>query len=94
MLLIFAAAAAWVAVRMPPAYGVYTALQVVLAAAQGWHLQSFYSVPRYLAVIFPCYFAFAVLLNQRRGQHIAWLVVSTAAMLALSALYGAWRFIG
>ena len=94
VLLVFAAAAVWVALRMPPAYGVYTVLQVALAAVQGWHLQSFYSVPRYMAVIFPCYFAFAALLTQRPGWRIPWLVVSAGAMLTLSALYGSWQFIG
>jgi hypothetical protein len=79
---------------MPPAHGVYTAAQVLLAAVQGWHLQSFYSVPRYLAVIFPCYFAFAALLSRRPGLQIPWLVLPAAAMLALSALYGSWQFIG
>jgi hypothetical protein len=45
-------------------------------------------------VIFPCYFAFAVLLSRRPGLQIPWLVLSAAAMLALSALYGSWQFIG
>ena len=94
VLLLFAAAAVWVWLRMPPAYGVYAVVQVLLAAVQGWHLQSFYSVPRYLVVIFPCYFAFAALLTRRPGLQIPWLVLSAAAMLALSALYGSWRFIG
>ena len=72
ILFMFALAAVWVALRMPPAYGVFAVTQVLLAARQGWFLHLFVSVPRYLIVVFPCYFAFATLLASRRGLQVVW----------------------
>jgi hypothetical protein len=92
--LIFAIGAAWVAWRMPVAYGAFAVLQVLLAGRQGLFLHFFISVPRYVAVIFPCYFAFATLLGRRRNLQITWLLISATSMVVNAALYGAWRFLG
>jgi hypothetical protein len=92
--LIFAIGAAWVAWRMPAAYGAFAVLQVLLAGRQGLFLHFFISVPRYVAVIFPCYFAFATLLGRRRNLQITWLLISATSMVVNAALFGAWRFLG
>lgn len=94
MLLGFAAAAIWVARRMPLSYGIYAIAMVLLAVRTGWYVHSFVSVARYLAVIFPCYFAFATLLQSRRTLQLAWLLISASILLTYSALYGSGRFIG
>ena len=67
---------------------------MLLSARQGLYLHYFISVPRYVAVIFPCYFAFATLLAPRRNLQVTWLLVSASAMVVNAALYGAWRFLG
>jgi hypothetical protein len=94
VLIIFAIGAAWVALRMPAAYGAFAVTQVLLALRQGLFLHFFISVPRYVAVIFPCYFAFATLLARRRNLQLTWLLVSAASMVVNAALFGAWRFLG
>jgi hypothetical protein len=94
VLIVFAIGAAWVALRMPVAYGAFAIGQIVLAADQGLFLHIFSLVPRVVSVIFPCYFAFATFLAPRRNLQVAWLLVSASAMVLLSAMYGAWRFIG
>jgi hypothetical protein len=94
VLIVFAIGAAWVALRMPAAYGAFAVTSVLLSARQGLYLHYFISVPRYVAVIFPCYFAFATLLAPRRNLQVTWLLVSASAMVVNAALYGAWRFLG
>ena len=94
VLVAFAIAAVWVAFRMSPAYGLFAVTMVLLAGLQGWNLHFLVSVPRYLSVVFPCYFAFATLLAGRRNLQLGWLLISASIMLVFSALYGAWQFIG
>ena len=94
VLVVFAIGAVWVALRMPAAYGVFALTQILVAADQGLYLHMFSLVPRVVSVIFPCYFAFATLLVARRSLQFGWLLVSASAMVFLSAMYGAWRFIG
>lgn len=94
VLIVFAIGAAWVALRLPAAYGAFAVTQVLLAARQGLFLHFFISVPRYVAVVFPCYFAFATLLAPRRSFQVTWLLVSAASLFVNAALYGAWRFLG
>jgi hypothetical protein len=90
----FALAAVWVAVRMPTPYGALAVTSVLLAGREGWYLNYFISVPRYVAVVFPCYFAFASLLASRRSLQLSWLSVSGSLLVVYSALYGSWRLIG
>ena len=92
--IIFAIGAVWVALRMPAAYGAFAVTQVLLGLRQGLYLQFFLSVPRYVAVVFPCYFAFATLLAPRRNLQAAWLLLSATSLVMDAALYGAWRFLG
>lgn len=94
VLIVFAIGAGWVMLRMPASYGAFAVTQVLLAARQGLDLHYFISVPRYVVVIFPCYFAFATLLASKRNLQLTWLLVSASAMVVNAALYGGWRFIG
>jgi hypothetical protein len=94
ILILFAIGAVWVALRMPAAYGAFAVTQVLLAARQGLFLHFFISVPRYVMVVFPCYFAFATLLAPRRSLQVTWILVSAASLFVNAALYGAWRFLG
>jgi hypothetical protein len=90
----FGAATVWVVRRLPSRYAAYTLVFFLLCVYQGWHLGQYHSVPRYLVVIFPAYFAFARLLELRPGLLRPWLAVSGSMMAIEAALYGAGRFIG
>jgi hypothetical protein len=79
---------------MPPAYGALAVTPVLLVVRQGWYLHYFISVPRYLAVVFPCYFAFATFLAPRRNLQMSWLLLSASLLVVYSAMYGSWRLIG
>jgi len=94
VLLASGAAVFWCARRLPAGYTAYAGAMVLLAARQGLYLNSFFSVPRYLVVIFPCYFAFAAGLAGRRNLQAAVLVLLAGVLLVESALYASWRFIG
>jgi len=94
ILLIFAAGAVWVALRMPASYGVFAIAQILLAAQQGLYLHIFSLVPRTISVIFPCYFAFATFLAPRRSLQLAWLLISASILVVNAIMYGGWRFIG
>jgi hypothetical protein len=95
VLLLFGAGAVWVARSLPWRYGVYTAALVVLAFLQGyWFIASFHSVPRYLLVAFPAYFAFAAFLQRRPVLLLPWMALSTGMLLIESVLYGAGHFTG
>jgi len=89
----FAIGALWVARRMPASYGVFALLQVLVALKQGLYLQYFSPVPRYVSVIFPCYFAFATLLAPRKNLQLTWLLISASIMVLNAALSGGWRSI-
>jgi hypothetical protein len=94
VLLLFAAGAVWVARKMPLSYAAYSIAMVLVAGRQGLYLGSFFSVPRYLVAVFPCYFAFAAYLALRRTLLLATMAVSTAILVLFSALYASWRFTG
>lgn len=95
VLIAFTLAGAWLTWR--PAtrdLGLYSLVLCGLAIYQGYAVGGFQSVPRYLVVAFPCYFAFGALLARRRPALVAWLVVSAIYLTALSALYGSRQFVG
>jgi Dolichyl-phosphate-mannose-protein mannosyltransferase len=90
----FGAATVWAVRRLPWRYAAYTLVFFLLCVYQGWHLGQYHSEPRYLVAVFPAYFAFARLLEQRPGLQRPWLAVSGSMMAIESALYGAGKFIG
>jgi len=95
VLLLFTGGAVWVARRMPWRYTAYTAALIVLSILQGYaFIASFHSVPRYLVVAFPVYFAFAALLRRVPALVLPWMTVSTGLLLMESVLYGANHFTG
>lgn len=91
---VFGAGTAWTVLRLPRRYAAYSVASFLLYVYQGWHLGQFHSVPRYLVVLFPVYFAFAKLLEQRPALQRPWLAISGSLMAIEAALYGAGRFIG
>lgn len=92
--LMFAAAAVWVARRLPWRYGAFTVAAVVLFAYEGWHLGEYHSVPRYLVVVFPCFLAFGDLLARHERLQIPWMALSATLLTVEAALYGSNHFIG
>ena len=79
---------------MPVPYGALAVASVLMAARQAWYVHYFISVPRYVAVVFPCYFGFASLLASRRNLQVGWLLVSATVLVVYSGLYASWRLIG
>lgn len=95
VLIAFTVAGAWLTWRpVNRDLGLYSLVLCALAIYQGYAVGGFQSVPRYLVVAFPCYFAFGALLARRRLALIVWLAVSALYLMALSALYGSRQFIG
>jgi hypothetical protein len=95
VLLMFAGGVVWVASRMPWRYTGYGAAIIVLAFLQGYvFIGSFHSVPRYLVVAFPVYFAFAALLQRVPAALLPWMTVSASLLMMESVLYGANHFTG
>jgi Dolichyl-phosphate-mannose-protein mannosyltransferase len=90
----FAIAAGWAWLRMPLAYSLFAVALLLVDTRQALYLHTFISMPRYVAVVFPCYLAFAALLAPRRKLQLTWLVTSASVMVLHSALYGAFRFAG
>ena len=91
----FGAGAVWVARSLPWRYGAYTGALVVLAFLQGYlFIASFHSVPRYLLVAFPAYFAFAAFLQRQPALLLPWMTLSTGMLLIESVLYCAGHFTG
>jgi hypothetical protein len=90
----FAAGSFWALLRLPVGYGLFAAANVVIDVAQSYNVGGFEAIPRYLAVIVPCYFAFATWLAPHRILTAAWLTVSAAMLLLFATFFGAWRFVG
>ena len=94
LLVAFAAGTAWALRRLPPGYGLFAGANLVLDVSQAYTVGGFEAIPRYLAVVVPCYFAFASWLAPHRLLRVAWLSVSAAALLLFASLFGSSRFVG
>jgi hypothetical protein len=94
LLVAFLAGTAWALRRLPLGYGLFAVASVVIDVAQSYNVGGFEAIPRYLAVIVPCYFAFASWLAPHSILKVAWLGVSAALLLLFATFFGAWRFVG
>jgi hypothetical protein len=94
LLVVFLVASVWVARRLPPAYALYNGGVVLLSAATGLALHSFWSVPRYLLIAFPSYLAIAAGLAGRRPLRLGLLALAGVLLFWLAAVSGSGRFIG
>jgi hypothetical protein len=92
--LAFAAGAVWAVRRLPLGYGTFAGANLVIDVAQSYNVGGFQAIPRYLAVIVPCYLAFATWLAPHRILSVVWLAVSAAGLLLFATFFGAWRFVG
>ena len=90
----FGAGAAWALRRLPPGFGLFAVANVLIDVAQGYSVGGFQAIPRYLAVIVPCYLAFAAWLAPHRLLRVGWLVLSAALLLLFATLFGSWTFVG
>lgn len=86
------AAAAWVVLKMPVAYRVYTAASLIAPLCLAFDARPFMSMPRFVLVIFPLFWALAVF--SRRFKAWDALVASSAAGLGiLSVLFVNWYWV-
>lgn len=86
-------AAAWVAFRARPLYGVYTWASLLAPLSFIFPPRPFMSLPRFLLPVFPILWAGAVWAGRRRLVHET-IVASSAALLAiLTVLYVNWYYV-
>jgi hypothetical protein len=77
---------------LPPDLSVYAFLLVAPATLFGTPESPLMGTPRYVLVAFPLFIVLG-LLSKNRPVFVGWLVLSTAASLALCALFVSWRFV-
>jgi hypothetical protein len=78
--------------ELPPDLSVYAFLLVAPATLFGTPASPLMGTPRYVLVAFPLFIVLG-LLSRNRPLFVGWLVLSTAASLALCALFVSWRFV-
>jgi Mannosyltransferase (PIG-V) len=94
-LLCFGVAAIWLMRRLPLHYSALAISMVGLSVIQALYLRQAISLPRYLMVSLPCYFAFgAFFARLPRWVLPVWLVLSGGLLFWLSVLFATWRFVG
>jgi hypothetical protein len=94
-LLCFGVATVWLMRRMPLHYSVLAIAVLGLSVFQTLYLRQAISLPRYLMISVPCYFAFGSLFARLpRWVLPGWLVLSGGLLFWLSVLFATWRFAG
>lgn len=87
------AAAAWVALRTRPLYGVYTWLSVLAPLSVPFLPRPLMSVPRFLVVVFPILWAPAVWTGRRPGVGLAVAGASGALLGLMTVLFVNWYYV-
>jgi hypothetical protein len=94
-LLCFAASAVWMVRRLPRHYTALAVAVIALSLFQTLYLRQAISLPRYLMVAVPCYFAFGSFFARFPSWVLPiWLVLSGGLLFWLSVLFATWRFVG
>ena len=94
-LICFGVGALWVARRLPLHYAALAIAIFGLSAFQTLYLRQAISLPRYLMVGLPCFFAFGAFFARLPGWVLpVWLVLSGSLLFWLSVLFATWRFVG
>lgn len=86
------AAAVWVAVRARPVYAVYVWASLLIALTLVWGSRPFMSLPRFVLVLFPIYWAVAVWASRRRGVHEAYIGVAALLFGVTALLFLNWYY--
>jgi 4-amino-4-deoxy-L-arabinose transferase-like glycosyltransferase len=86
-------AAAWVVLRTRPVFGAYTVFSLAAPLSYVFLPRPFMSLPRFLLVVFPILWPWAVLGLRRRGIHEAVVAVSAGLLTLLTVLFVNWYYI-
>jgi 4-amino-4-deoxy-L-arabinose transferase-like glycosyltransferase len=86
-------AAAWVVLRTRPVFGAYTVISLAAPLSYVFLPRPFMSLPRFLLVVFPILWPWAVLGLRRRGIHEAVVAVSAGLLTLLTVLFVNWYYI-
>lgn len=86
-------AAAWVAFRTRPVFGAYTVISVAAPLSYVFVPRPFMSLPRFLLVVFPILWPWAVFGLRRRGIHEVVVAVSAGLLTLLTVLFVNWYYV-
>jgi hypothetical protein len=79
------------AFRVPLTYSVYAALSVVIPLTFTYGPRPLTSMPRFMAVVFPAFWGFAIAAERRRPPEAAFLVAFAAGFGILALLFINWQ---
>ena len=79
------------AFRVPVTYSVYAALSVVIPLTFTYDQRPLTSMPRFMAVVFPVFWGFAIAAERRRPPEAAILIGSAAGFGILCYLFINWQ---
>jgi hypothetical protein len=79
------------AFRVPLTYSVYAALSVLVPLTFTFHDRPLTSMPRFMAVVFPAFWGFAIAAERRRPPETALLIAFAAGFGILSFLFINWQ---
>jgi hypothetical protein len=83
----------WVAVRSRPVFAAYAVISVAVPLSYVFLPRPFMSLPRFLLVVFPILWPWAVLGLKRRGVHEAVVAVSSGLLALLTVLFVNWYYV-
>jgi hypothetical protein len=79
------------AFRVPLTYAAYAAFSVLVPLTFTYPLRPLTSMPRFMAVVFPAFWGFAIAAERRRPPETAFLVASAAGFGILAFLFINWQ---
>jgi hypothetical protein len=88
-----AAAVVWVVLRARPLFSAYAVVMVAAPLSYVFMPRPFMSLPRFLVVVFPILWPWAVAGLRRRGVHEAVVAVSAGLLVLLTVLFVNWYFV-
>jgi hypothetical protein len=88
-----ALAVVWVVLRARPVFAAYAVAMVAAPLSYVFLPRPFMSLPRFLLVVFPILWPWAVLGLRRRGLHEAVAAVSAGLLALLTVLFVNWYYV-
>jgi len=79
------------AFRVPLTYTVYAGLSVLIPLTFTYEQRPLTSMPRFMAVVFPAWWGFAIAADRRRPPETAFLVAFAAGFSLLAYLFINWQ---
>jgi hypothetical protein len=81
------------ALRVPLTYSVYAGLSVLIPLTFTFDPRPLTSMPRFMAVVFPAFWGFAIAAERRRPPEVALLIAFAAGFGILALLFVNWQFV-